>query len=372
MINYNTITNKSNYNNKSLNIINNNHLLNREELKYDTINSNISKNNLFNIKYCNGNDSIKYKTMEQDDVRSNNIKRPSNINKNKNKFLYSNNSNKTCRKNVSNFLNNIEKENTPIDLINKYNTINISERESNYKKNKSLNTANCIDINYNHKNLSKNYEESKNNNEYYYSFRKNKISYNSFNSSSKQNSTKKMIPHELKKPFKKNRIPISLRDNSKFQTFKGIQYKVNINKMNKLYLNNYKRNTPKNKLSFLDLTSKKESTRQQSNDNLNTNNNNTNNNNETFTDKRIKKNNNYEMESNVVNECYYNNINDMNKKNKIEKSMTLQSLSDSKMMELAEHYINNGEDSFETLDFKCLKLQKNMKKAKECRDITFG
>ena len=346
MINYNTITNKSNYNNKSLNIINNNHLLNREELKYDTINSNISKNNLFNIKYCNGNDSIKYKTMEQDDVRANNIKRPSNINKNKNKFLYSNNSNKTCRKNVSNFLNNIEKENTPIDLINKYNTINISERESNYKKNKSLNN--------------------------YYSFRKNKISYNSFNSSSKQNSTKKMIPHELKKPFKKNRIPISLRDNSKFQTFKGIQYKVNINKMNKLYLNNYKRNTPKNKLSFLDLTSKKESTRQQSNDNLNTNNNNTNNNNETFTDKRIKKNNNYEMESNVVNECYYNNINDMNKKNKIEKSMTLQSLSDSKMMELAEHYINNGEDSFETLDFKCLKLQKNMKKAKECRDITFG
>ena len=52
--------------------------------------------------------------------------------------------------------------------------------------------------------------------------------------------------------------------------------------------------------------------------------------------------------------------------------MTLQSLSDSKMLELAEHYINNSEDSFEVLDLKYLELKKNLKKEKERRDITFG
>ena len=61
-----------------------------------------------------------------------------------------------------------------------------------------------------------------------------------------------------------------------------------------------------------------------------------------------------------------------NKNVKSEKSMTLQSLSDSKMLELAEHYINNGDDSFEVLDLKFLELKKNMKKEKEYKNITFG
>ena len=52
--------------------------------------------------------------------------------------------------------------------------------------------------------------------------------------------------------------------------------------------------------------------------------------------------------------------------------MTLQSLSDSKMLELAEYYINKEEESFEDNDLKYLELKKNMKKEKECRNITFG
>ena len=52
--------------------------------------------------------------------------------------------------------------------------------------------------------------------------------------------------------------------------------------------------------------------------------------------------------------------------------MTLQSLSDSKILELADHYINNGEDSLDQMDFKLMELRKNFKKEKNCRDITFG
>ena len=57
---------------------------------------------------------------------------------------------------------------------------------------------------------------------------------------------------------------------------------------------------------------------------------------------------------------------------KNEKTMTLQSLSDSKMMELAENYINKGEDSFEVIDLKYLEFKKNLNKNKEYKDITFG
>ena len=52
--------------------------------------------------------------------------------------------------------------------------------------------------------------------------------------------------------------------------------------------------------------------------------------------------------------------------------MTLQSLSDSKMMELADYYINNGDDSLEQIDLKLIELKKNIKKERAYRDITFG
>ena len=93
------------------------------------------------------------------------------------------------------------------------------------------------------------------------------------------------------------------------------------------------------------------------------------------------KNNNLEIDSNVVNECYIHNyrINNKNNKKRIEsssgkneKSMTLQSLNDSKILELAEHIINNGDDSLEKMDIKLIELKKNFKKEKEKRDITFG
>ena len=56
---------------------------------------------------------------------------------------------------------------------------------------------------------------------------------------------------------------------------------------------------------------------------------------------------------------------------KNDKSMTLQSLSDSKMMDLAEHFIK-GEDSLDQMDMKMIELRKNIKKEKTYRDLTFG
>ena len=135
---------------------------------------------------------------------------------------------------------------------------------------------------------------------------------------------------------------------------------------------NYKKS--KNKLSLLDLTSKKESTRHQSNTNINTNYNtkgNRSNKDLSYDNSTNKKEENKQYE--IVNECNMNLEKRKGyKNNKSEKSMTLQSLSDSKMLELAEHYINNGEDSFEVLDLKYLEFKKNIKKEKETRDITFG
>ena len=90
------------------------------------------------------------------------------------------------------------------------------------------------------------------------------------------------------------------------------------------------------------------------------------------------KNINLEIDSNVVNECYINNeINNKNK-NWIESSngknvnMTLQSINDSKILELAEHIINKGDDSLEQMDIKLIELKKNFKKEKDKKDITFG
>ena len=91
----------------------------------------------------------------------------------------------------------------------------------------------------------------------------------------------------------------------------------------------------------------------------------------------------YEVDSNVVNECYINKDNIMNNNknmklfmngsnNNKNENMTLQSLSDSKMMELAEHYINNDEDSLDQLDLRLIQFKKNIKNEKTYRDITFG
>ena len=82
------------------------------------------------------------------------------------------------------------------------------------------------------------------------------------------------------------------------------------------------------------------------------------------------------MPCEIVNEGNVNskriNGNKNNKNIKNEKTMTLQSLSDSKMMELAENYINRGNDSFEVIDLKYLEFKKNFKKEKQCKELTFG
>ena len=125
-------------------------------------------------------------------------------------------------------------------------------------------------------------------------------------------------------------------------------YNININNTNSFY-------------------SKKESTRQQSNTNLNTNNDTKRNNYSSFS---------MNMPCEIVNEGNVNskriNGNKNNKNIKNEKTMTLQSLSDSKMMELAENYINKGNDSFEVIDLKYLEFKKNFKKEKQCKELTFG
>ena len=95
---------------------------------------------------------------------------------------------------------------------------------------------------------------------------------------------------------------------------------------------------------------------------------------------KIKK---YEVDSKVVNECCINKQKDLalydqkilmtgSSFRKNDKSMTLQSLSDSKMLELAEHYINNDEDSMDQMDYRMMKLKRNIKMERNYRDITFG
>ena len=455
---------------------------NNNNIKYSTIDNdnkiifnlvngckmnNITNNNLYNMKYINhknnyknyfllnssrNNDNIKYKTLENENYEINNKKNRSYRNKISNNFglLKELSSEKNNKKSQVYYLT--KKENNIYNADNKktidyaesimkniydknYNTINILEKdnrnilENNINKNIKLNS-----IKYSHSNKEKikyssSYKKNKakdefNQKDYYYSFRKKKLHYNnSFNTSSKK-SIKNLIPNndsKLSKKNKKNKIPISLRDNTKFKSLNDInkiysnnynnkisriqKYEQDINTNNNSFNNrNIKLN--KNKFSFLDLTSKKESTRQQSNTNINTNNNETklysassfslNNPSNIKSNREIIKELTYSSnntdkksnEKNIINKklelnYYQRNIKEENKQSEVggrkgykniksEKSMTLQSLSDSKMLELAEHYINNSEDSFEVLDLKYLELKKNLKKEKERRDITFG
>ena len=455
---------------------------NNNNIKYSTIDNdnkiifnfvngckmnNITNNNLYNMKYINhknnyknyfllnssrNNDNIKYKTLENENYEINNKKNRSYRNKISNNFglLKELSSEKNNKKSQVYYLT--KKENNIYNADNKksidyaesimkniydknYNTINILEKdnrnilENNINKNIKLNS-----IKYSHSNKEKikyssSYKKNKakdefNQKDYYYSFRKKKLHYNnSFNTSSKK-SIKNLIPNNDSKLFKKNKknkIPISLRDNTKFKSLNDInkiysnnynnkisriqKYEQDINTNNNSFNNrNIKLN--KNKFSFLDLTSKKESTRQQSNTNINTNNNETklysassfslNNPSNIKSNREIIKELTYSSnntdkksnEKNIINKkfelnYYQRNIREENKQSEVggrkgykniksEKSMTLQSLSDSKMLELAEHYINNSEDSFEVLDLKYLELKKNLKKEKERRDITFG
>ena len=414
--------------------------------------NNIENNNLYNIKYMSNKninknsflsstsrntENIKYNTIENNKCNKSNIKRNI-IYSDKNNALFKEITNdKNNKKNKTYHLNKKEKNNNINDntimknymqylekdiFKNKYNTINFTENKdiNLFNKNKFKDKINGKNINeeikynnllnfncnktniiYNASNKDSTQNEESKQKEYFYSFKKEKLPYNySFNDSSKKKLNNIISGNDSKTSIKSNqnknkkyKIPTSLRDNSKFQNFNII------NKMNKIYSNNYHNkinsikkseqdfNTnnnssfsnrnykiSKNKLSLLDLTSKKESTRHQSNTNINTNYNtkgNRSNKELSYNNSTNKKEENKQYE--IVNECNMNLEKRKGyKNNKSEKSMTLQSLSDSKMLELAEHYINNGEDSFEVLDLKYLEFKKNIKKEKETRDITFG
>ena len=465
IIKYGTIDNDRN-NKIFLNFMNQN--------KKDNIPSN---NNLFDVKYMNNKN--KYKnyfllntSREEDKNKLNNLDLKKKINNKNNlsKELCGDKNNKKRKdyflKSNPDILSKYNRETIdyteysgPIiknNYENKYNTINASEEHNlNLFNDKKLSLKNKINkdtkfksITNSNSNIKENNiyktlpkkqninEESKDNN-YFYTFRKEKIKYNSFNNSSKKKNHKNLFSHNFKNNIKKNKkskIPISLRDNTKFNSFNSI------NTMNQIYLNNYNNRicsikksehdfninnksstnnsskNSKNKISLLDLNSKKKITRHQLISNLISNNNDTKGYNvststinntisiktktkKNIVDSSIRKSNkeltytsntsdkknldnkkiipNLEINKyEIVNECKMNLENKRDFKNnknvKSEKSMTLQSLSDSKMLELAEHYINNGDDSFEVLDLKCLELKKNMKKEKEYKNITFG
>ena len=414
--------------------------------------NNIPNNNLYNIKYMSNkniyknsflsntsrnSENFKYNTIENNKYIKSNDKRNKIFSyKNNNELFKEITNDKINKKNKTYHLNKKEKYNNNDNKImnnyvqflekdifkNKYNTINFTENKDinlfnknsfkdtiygknineEIKYNNLLNfNGNKTNILYNASNKDNAQNEESKQNEYYYSFKKEKLPYNySFNNSSKKklnniisgNDSKTSIKSKQNKN-KKYKIPTSLRGNSKIQNFNII------NKMNKIYSNNYHNkinsikkseqdfNTnnnssltnrnykiSKNKLSLLDLTSKKESTRHQSNTNINTNFNtkgNRSNKELSYNNSTNKKEESKQYE--IVNECNMNLEKRKGyKNNKSEKSMTLQSLSDSKMLELAEHYINNEEDSFEVLDLKYLEFKKNIKKEKETRDITFG
>ena len=290
LIKYETIQYDSN-NNIIMDFLNTTRINNgTNNILYNKKTYNNFNNNFHSINTIRYDDSKKSKTIE---IKENN---------NKNKLFYQLSSIKKSKKSKGYHLDLIKKENENKNKIN-YETIdytepigkNYLENNSNLKKNKNIINRKRIfneilsgkNINSELKMNNITNEESKVN-DYYYSFREGKIPYNSFNNSFKKNSIHLNSKISKFNNKKKTKIPISLRDNSKIDNY------YTIKRMNKIYSNNYNNKifikkkseqdininnnnsfnqNYKNKISFLTLTSKKESTRQQSITNLNSNNN---------------------------------------------------------------------------------------------------
>lgn len=399
-----------------------------------------------------------YKTIDSEREAHNN-----NIIYKKSKSLNSNN----LYNEASPFVLNINKDNY---IYNEYKSLD--NKYSNTNNNNEFNNENKLN-NYTIKNNSNKILSKK---EYYYTFRKGKIPYNSFNYLTNKKSKNKMC-------ISKNKNPISLIDDyNKNYYYYSANYNSNLARTNRIYLNNYNKkicgikmestinsnnnnnsfngkknnNNVKNynKGSFYELTNKKDiisnnytnyetkgcsfssyslyhtkspkENKSIKNTSMQENNNSINysksknkslskqstlskkklkkrgkidniikipnrisefnyeekkndNEDENMNENKIKK---YEVDSKVVNECCIHKKNlalydqkilvtgSNSKKN--DKSMTLQSLSDSKMLELAEHYINNDEDSMDQMDYRMMKFKKNLKMERNYRDITFG
>ena len=484
-----------NKNNKSLNDLYNIKIDNNEKINKNNRRNFLQKNilNSFNelipislltAKNRNSNERILYDPMKKyKNLKINNQCHDDDNTTFLHKKSKSLNYNKILSDISSSFLNNnINNKNNSIIANNNANEKNNNKLNHNYNtnNNRELFKENDDNIYFDKKNINNELDKK----EYYYTFRKGKIPYNSFN----YLSTKK-AKNNINNSNKNNNNPIYLIDIQSKEKYCSAQYNTNISRTNSIYLNNYNRkicrikkekkikstnnsfhnknNSQKGSLS--DLTYKKDSIKQVSNTNFNTNNdtkgasissfslyqtkspkdnqsiknssrqecnssienskrknknislsnpnslnkrkikkknkqnirkyiNSINNNMESIVQSKKKglnyycycpdektneKKNNLKIDSKVVNECYINlnkdNIINRNKKcflsnlyGKNEKSMTLQSLSDSKMMELADYYINNGDDSLEQIDLKLIELKKNIKKERAYRDITFG
>ena len=394
-----------------------------------------------------------YKTIDSEREEHNNIiyKRSKSLNSNN---LYNE---------ISPFVININKDNY---IYNEYKSLDNKYSKTN-NNNNEFNNENKIN-NYVVKNNSNKILNKK---EYYYTFRKGKIPYNSFNFLTNKKYKNKMY-------ISKNKNPVSLIDEHNKNCF---YYNSNLARTNRIYLNNYNKkicgikveneinynnnsfNSKKNnnniknynKGSFCELTNKKEiisinytnyetkgcsfssyslyhtkspkENKSIKNTSMQENNNSINNSKSknkslskqsTLSKKKLKKkgkidniikipnkisefnyeekkNDNeninmnenkikkYEVDSKVVNECCINKKKNLalydqkilmtgSSYRKNDKSTTLQSLSDSKMLELAEHYINIDEDSMDQMDYRMMKLKRNIKMERNYRDITFG
>ena len=485
--NYNNeYSEKKEENNKSLNDLYNAKAKNEKFNCLKKYRNSLRRNNLdlFNempISLLTNQNQVKKERILYESIKSkeNIIKNNNDIRRNSHKKSKSLNYNKLLDNGSSSFLNNIN-TNNEYNINNANGNKNYIFNKKNYLHSKSKELIKESEENDLNHFFDKTKENSKEKKDYYYTFRKGKIPYNSFN----YLSTKRIIKNE------KNHFPISLIDMKNKRNYNTAHYNPNIYRTNSIYLNNYNKkicrlkknqyykssnnsfhkNNFNKQGSFVELTTKKDRTRQISNTNFNTNNetkgcsissfslyqtktpkeeqsiknsdrkdccksipnsknkskkNNLYNHSNLNTKRTfIKKNNqnirkyinsinineniienktnklnyyyccsneknnasnknNLEIDSNVVNECYifknYGKQNNKNKKDistysnkKSEKSITLQSFSDSKMLELAEHYINKGDDSMEQMDIKMIELKKKYKKEKATKDITFG
>ena len=297
--------------------------------------------------YTFRNKKIQYNSFNYiSNSKSNTNKNIDNNKLNSNNYLNDNSKTSIKNNNVGIFI--LEKSNSKANIKNTYYLNNrINEIYSNnYDKNKYI--INKLNYTKNEKNNKNNKNSKPKSNKISYT----KISRPSINTNNTNNETKGYSTSTLSvkenktnsKRESKNNISIQ----NKIENFSKYipDNKNNINNSNlRKYINNFKIR----------------------NDNKNINNINKTN----YNNKIHNKDDNLKVTSKVAEECFNNY---KKKKNeyiiKNEKSMTLQSLSDSKMLELAEHYINNKDDYFEDIGIKKVIFKK--KNNNENKDITFS
>ena len=241
----------------------------------------------------------------------------------------------------------IDKSNSKTNIKNIY-YLNKSINKIN-KSNNEKNNYKISKINYNtsEKNNKKKNSKSKFNNISY-----KKIIKASFNSNNTNNDTKgfssSILSTKENKTNSKRYYNQNINIQNKREHWKNIPDNRNKNTINRtnirLFTNDYNINKNDKKIN---------------NENIDKSNKTSNNNNFVI----IKDKNNLKMTSKVVEDCFNNCKKQKNKESeiKVEKSMSLQSLSDSKMLDLAEHYINSKDDCLDDIGIKKILFKKKSK-----------